>query len=307
MAKNMRKDYWDLTQRPHTELKLTILEEYVYFWADFLLKLGIKNEWKTFQEIYYIDCFAGRGKYHKDGAEDSIPGSPLIGLNCALAMSKKYEGKAKVHCMLVEENKKNFQELEIFCEAYSGKVEFTLMQRDFNECCEEIIGKIGQHPSFFFIDPGGIQVKKETIQAIAKKEGPNDLLFNYIKGGPERITGLMKKTDLTNLDEKEALKRLKTFKTLEDFYGATIYNSLEKNEKERLQEWVETILKSGKLKECAVFDMPYPKRKDAIYYLLFASRKQVANKIIKHIFTKAKTTDYDGQARLFVPEDHFEI
>lgn len=307
MAKSMRKDYWDLTKRPHTELKLRIVEEYVLFWADFLLKMGIKKGWKAFQDIYYIDCFAGRGKYHKNGEEDSIPGSPLIGLNCALGMSKKYGAKVKVHCILVEENKRNYQELEKFCEEYVDKAEFTLMQCDFNECYEEIIDKIGKHPSFFFIDPGGIQVKKETIQAIAKKEGPNDLLFNYIKGGPERITGLMKKTDLANLDEKEALKRLKTFKTLEEFYGTTIYNNLEKNEKERLQEWAETILKSGELKECAVFDMPYPKRKDAIYYLLFASRKQVANKIIKHIFKKAKTTDYDGQARLFVPEDNFEI
>lgn len=311
MAKNMKKEYWDLTERPHTVLKLKILEEYLNVWADFLLNMGLKRGWKTYQDIYYVDCFAGRGKYHKDGVKDSFPGSPLLGLNCALKMNEKFHGKANVHCILVEKNRANFENLQQVCADFEGKVDFELRNCDFNDCYEEVMAKIDSNASFFFIDPWGIQIQKSTLEAIAnKKGGPNDVLINYIKGGTERIAGLMKKTDLNDLirlDEREAMKRIKTFKTLESFYGMSIYKNLDKTERERLKEWIETIKSSGELEEFAVFDMSYPKRRDAIYYLIFGSKKQVANKIIKHIFKKAKETTFEGQQRLFVLSDQFDL
>lgn len=81
MAKN---DFWDLSCRPYTQLKLKILKEYLDFWAKIFFSQASKHkDWKEYQDVYYIDCFAGRGKYHCNGQKDAIDGSPLIALKCA--------------------------------------------------------------------------------------------------------------------------------------------------------------------------------------------------------------------------------
>jgi len=105
MSKN---DFWNLSCRPYTQLKLKILKEYLDFWARVFFSQASKNkDWKKYQDIYYIDCFAGRGKYHYNGQKDVINGSPLIALNCTSEFQKnpKYKG-VKMHCVFVERYKK---------------------------------------------------------------------------------------------------------------------------------------------------------------------------------------------------------
>jgi len=54
--------------------------------------------------------------------------------------------------------------------------------------------------------------------------------------------------------------------------------------------------------------MPYLHKSDNIYYLLFASRKPVAKKVILSIFKKAKEKTYQGQGKLWTSEDKdFEL
>ncbi len=302
----IRKNFWDLTNRPYTRLKLRILSEYLPRWADIIFNQGIKNNWLNYKDIYYVDCCAGRGKYHFGGKTDIIDGSPLIALKCAIDKQKKFNYKTRLNCIFVEKDKKFSEELEKFCEKYKNKVNFLLYKEtDINEKIYEIINLIGYKPAFFFIDPGGLEISKETIKTIVNKKGARDILFNYIKGGVERITGLINKKDTAGLSEKNQTKRLKTIKNLENFYSTHIYESLNKTEKERLREWVETILKNDELKEIAVFDMPYYHKSDNIYYLLFASRKPVAKTIIKAIFRDAKKITYKGQTTM--PFDTFEI
>ena len=301
MTKN---DYWDLTYRPYSRLKLNILREYLWVWAKIFFSTATKHrDWNAYQEVYYVDCFAGRGRHHFNGQQDIIDGSPLIALKCALNFQGKYKG-VRMKCIFIELNKNSSYELEKFCEIYKGKVEFELYkQKDFNNVITGILNKINYHPTFFFIDPDGIkEIQKQSIEEIVNRKGATDILFNYIKGGVERITGITKSKIVDILNKKIPLKKaqkyLKTIKRLTDFYGLTIFNKLNTSEKERLKEWTNLILKSSTLKEVAVFDMPYRHKSDPIYYLLFASRKPVAKKVILSIFKKAKTTTYEGQGRL---------
>lgn len=308
----MAKDYWDLTNRPYTKLKLRILKEYLCFWAQIFFSQASKNKtWKNWQNIYYIDCFAGRGKYHNNKQQNIINGSPLIALECALGFQKnqKYKG-IKMHCIFIESVKKHSDDLEKFCESYKKKIDFKIYkQKDFNDVLPEIINKINYHPAFFFIDPDGIkELKKKSLEKIINRKGATDILLNYIKGGVERITGLTKKEIPNILKQDISDKNIKTIKRLTDFYGLSIFKNLNKTEIERLKEWTNSLLISSNLKKVAVFDMPYLHKSDNIYYLLFASRKAVAQKVILSIFKKAKKVTYRGQKTLDIFDNkEFEL
>jgi three-Cys-motif partner protein len=305
-----KHDFWDLTARPYTQLKLKMLEEYLQAWAKIFFSIAGRQGYKNWQEIYYVDCFAGRGKYHKDGQKNAISGSPLIALKCALDFQQnpRYKG-VKMNCIFIENDKKTAKELEGFCGPYKDLVNYEVRLGDFKDIILEIIEKINYHPAFFFIDPDGIkELKRESVEQIVNRKGPTDIFLNYIKGGVERITGLAKKKIPEITNQKISAKDIKTIQCLTDFYGLNIFNKLDSTEKERLKEWTTSLLQSSSLKEIAVFDMPYLHKSDTIYYLLFASRKPVAKKVILSIFKKAKQTTYQGQTRLGIfDEKEFEL
>lgn len=309
MTKN---DFWNLSSRPYTQIKLRILKDYLDFWAKIFFSTASKNKtWKEYQDVYYIDCFAGRGKYHCNGQQDVINGSPLIAVECASVFqkNKNYKG-VKMHCIFIEKTKKNSQDLEKFCESYKKEIDCEIYkEKDFNDAISEILDQINYHPAFFFIDPDGIkELKKESLEKIVNRKGATDILLNYIKGGVERIAGLAKKKIPEILNKSVSEKDIKTIKCLTDFYGLNIFNKLDSTEKERLKEWTNSLLQSSSLKEIAVFDMPYLHKSDNIYYLLFASRKPVAKKVILSIFKKAKETTYQGQRKLWTSSDkEFEL
>ncbi|MCX6813391.1 MAG: three-Cys-motif partner protein TcmP [Candidatus Azambacteria bacterium] len=83
------KDFWNITNKPQTKTKLKILEDYLHAWA----KILAKQSWC--HEMYFVDCFAGRGKYHNEGKEDSVLGSPLIALEVAKLVKEKYNKDIK--------------------------------------------------------------------------------------------------------------------------------------------------------------------------------------------------------------------
>jgi len=307
------KNFWDLTQRPYTQLKLKILKNYLSAWSKIFFATAAKHrDWANYQELYYVDCFAGRGKYDLDGRVDHVDGSPLIALECAsiFQAQAKYSG-IKLKCIFIEHGRALAEKLDEFCRLYEHKVDYQIFKNtDFNKAVPEVLQTIGGHPAFFFIDPDGIkELKKESLTQIVSRTGPTDILLNYIKGGVERIAGLTRKRLPDLLTRDVSAKDLKTITALTEFYGLDIFNNLDATEKERLKEWTSSILQSTQLKEVAVFDMPYRHRADNIYYLLFASRNKVAKKIMVDIFKQAKSHDYKGQGRLpgFIDNESFNL
>ena len=75
-----KDDIWDIKNRQQTQIKLDILKKYLKAWA---IIIG-----SYFREAYFVDCFAGRGKYHFGDKKDSVSGSPLIGIETSLAVRK---------------------------------------------------------------------------------------------------------------------------------------------------------------------------------------------------------------------------
>lgn len=293
----MNKNYWDLTNRPHTERKLQILEAYIYPWARIIFNQWLKKYWKTYKIAYFVDCFAGRGKYHKNEKLNSINGSPLIALECAKFFKEEYKGEVQLKCIFIEKKEQYFSDLRKFCNPYKSSIKPLIIKGDVNEEIDNVLKIINNNAALFFIDPFQLSdLDNQTIRKIIHKKGPNDIILNYICG-TNRVIGAIKrmilKNELTN-------KTYKLIKSIEKFHTLSILKEcFNKSDKERLKYWAEQILQNTDLKYKAVYEMMSSSKKEPVYYLLYASRVSVGQKIMKDILRKEDMTEYSGQSKLF--------
>lgn len=274
-----KEDKWDITNREQTQIKLDILKKYLKPWADI-----IGNH---FHEAYYIDCFAGRGKYHKGGCKDCVPGSPLIALNIAIDVQRKKQEKGinfKLKLIAVESDRKNFDALSGFMAENNPKneVEVTIEHGNFINLVSSIVNKTGSVPAFFFIDPYGIKLPKDALDVIINRPSRSTEIFlNYMAMGIRRVAGLKKVKSYR--DEKIQIKAIKALANLDDLFGDKSW--IDKNYRELLRHFVDSVLRK-KYKFVLNYDVPYPDRSGTFYNLLFATNDDTAQKIMKYIFTK---------------------
>ncbi|MBU0577687.1 three-Cys-motif partner protein TcmP [Patescibacteria group bacterium] len=300
----VNKNYWDLAKRPHTKLKLEIYKKYLKSWCT------IFKRQKWAKEIFIVDCFAGRGNYDLESEKGVLDGSPLITVKIAKEFQDKFNAQKqkskeqfRIKCIFIEKSKNNINYLNNLLKPYLSDVDIEIIEGDFNNVIKNIVKNIGNKPALFFVDPFGIKtLKKESVQSIVSKKGAKDILLNYIQEGVERIEGLAKK----RLKEcKEfSVKEIKTIKNLYDFMGHL--ECIGKNEKAILNMYVEEVLKGNNVNvgdndklDVIAFGMPYPHKRDIIYYLLFASRNKSAIKIVRNVYASCKKTNFNDQQSLF--------
>ena len=284
----VKKDYWDLTNKPQTKIKLNILKDYLSAWA----KIFAKREYC--KQLYYVDCFAGRGKYHNGKQRDVIDGSPLVAINIAKDIKTKYG--CKMTCFLVEEDPKTFQDLESFVKPSMKEIEIHALKGDVNREIDKILAQIPNNrwsPIFFFVDPGGIDIKSESIEKMLNKSNIKEFLITYIQKGVERCLGFGSKAMTLPVDIQG--RAISNLKRVEDFFG-TSWKNLTKDEKENLKKYLNVFVKynkqfltpQNKLK-FRIIDILYNQGKNK-YYLIFVSRNETALKIIEDIYTQKKAT-----------------
>jgi three-Cys-motif partner protein len=280
------KNFWDITDKPQTKTKLKILNDYLSAWAKILARQSWCNE------IYYIDCFAGRGKYNNDGVENSVIGSPLIALEVASIVKEKY-GKT-LKCIFIEADKKVFFELEKFVKPYVEKgFEIKLYNGDINEKIDDILPIIsGRSPIFFFIDPDGISISREMLtKALNIPNVAKEFLINYICKGVERCWAFGKKCDdkLPIDIQKMAISNLRRIKT---FFGDD-WKKLTSEERENLRIYLNVVADHNDKKiekhrlGAKIIDICYNSGRNK-YYLIFLSRNLGAKGIIEDIYRKIK-------------------
>ncbi|MBU2592905.1 MAG: three-Cys-motif partner protein TcmP [Patescibacteria group bacterium] len=299
----MDKNYWDLTDRPHTERKLKILKEYLYPWAEIIFNQWREHGWKNFKTAYYIDCFAGRGRYHKNSILNSIDGSPLIALNCAKFFQKKFKDKVGLKCIFVDARESYITELQKFCQPYKRVVGFSIRHADINEEINSILKEIGSNAALFFVDPWGLkEISQETMTAIIQKKGPVDLILNYICGTKRVLGKIAGMAQAGKIDDQF----IKLTDSVGFFHGDLVFNCFDKKDREILKAWEQEMFKDTRLEFKSVYKMLHSSRSEAVYYLFFASRKPVAKKIIDYILKKEDSETFSGQLSL-IPRDNFDI
>lgn len=142
-----RRPAWDSAffdrRRRTSKLKHLVLAPY---FKEFAYHLGSARP-----VIYYVDGFAGSGSFGRaDGGVDH--GSPVLIAQFADAL---LEGSStfQVRCLNIEATRKRYREL---CAATAG---FQSVEKNyaepFVEALPDVLRRIGDAPTFFFIDPFG--------------------------------------------------------------------------------------------------------------------------------------------------------
>ncbi|MBI4722137.1 MAG: three-Cys-motif partner protein TcmP [Candidatus Stahlbacteria bacterium] len=276
---------WDISNRPSTKTKLEILRKCFNVWVTVWNKQNwVSNEW------YVIDLFAGRGKYIDN--ENEVNGSPLIFLKKITDKKDTLRPNLRIKLFFVEANRNNLKFLKDNVEKFineNSQIKNTVKITYFDTDCNSVIGKIvnqinnnNKCPLFLFIDPTGLQIKKDTMQEIVKLKNPKDIIFNYILEGVRRTSGIAIKA---HRGKSLAIKEIKTIKTLTEFIGEDV-SVIAKSDIDTLKDYC-FIFTSNNLKVVA-YDMKYPDRNDILYYLLFASAKLSITNIVKDIYAWQK-------------------
>jgi len=311
----IKSDYWNI--KPHTERKLEILDKYLNAWCDIIFKYYQKNpSWTAWQTPFYVDCFSGRGMYHKNGELDSVKGSPIVAIEKFIEKKKSFEQKLNIlikpRIRLIEFVPDYAQELDSFVKPYSEDIDIKVLCGDFNDLIGSVVNETGYSPTFFFVDAGGIkELKKESVEKIVTKNGARDILLNYVVDGQIRIGGLAQSIFDGTYKGNRIEGAFKTIERLEDFTGMEIAKFLEetKNDyRDALTTYVDNVLHANnKVKKesdrlhTIVYDMKDIKRQKLVYYLLFSTRKSVATDVMKSIFKDSKKRE-TNQTSMFDPE-----
>ncbi|MDD5291091.1 MAG: three-Cys-motif partner protein TcmP [Patescibacteria group bacterium] len=279
-------NFWDITNKPQTKTKLKILNNYLFAWA----KILASQKWCN--QMYYIDCFAGRGKYNNEGIADSVLGSPLIAMEIAKIIKKKYN--KDIRCIFIEEDKKIFLELQKFVSPYiEDGLHPELIYGNVNKKIEDVIKAVsGRDPVFFFIDPDGIKIDRGMLEkAMNIPNVAKEFLVTYICKGVERCYALGKKCD-EDLPISIQKKAIGNLRRIQKFFGDD-WKYLTKEEKGNLKIYLNIVADhndkmDGKYKLGAkIIDICYNSGRNK-YYLIFLSRNANAKGIIEDIYIKIK-------------------
>jgi three-Cys-motif partner protein len=298
----INSSYWHI--KPHTERKLEILTKYLNAWCDIIFGQYQRHpDWKTWQTPFFVDCFSGRGMYHKDNQSDSVKGSPIIAIEKFIdkknLLFEKHKLRIYPKCRFVESKEEYFNDLQQFIEPYRSEIDIKVIHADFNNAIRNIVNETGSSPTLFFVDPGGIkELKKESVEAIVQKRGARDILLNYVVDGQIRVGGLGKHLIGGTYKGNNYEGAYKTIESLQDFIGMGIEEFLDCTDNdyiEALYTYVSNVLHANnklQIKEnqlqTIVFDMKDRKRNKLAYFLLFSTRKSVAKSIMKDIFKESK-------------------
>ena len=102
-------------KRPQTEVKHDILESYLRPWA--------KIVGTHFRRAYYVDAFAGTGKY-----ESGEEGSPVIGARILL---EERRPSCQFEVICIEKKKEHVEKLRRCQSEFEGKIPFQIVKGEF--------------------------------------------------------------------------------------------------------------------------------------------------------------------------------
>lgn len=159
--------------RDHTEIKLRILGKFIVPWR---AKLGYKTRVRGGKRIWYIDGFAGPGKYG-DGAD----GSPIIGARQALWVLREGTGYT-LGCVNVELRARRYEALCRETRPYEQDgVPVYNLKGDFSQVIPEILEIVGQDDAILvFIDPFGVKpLKFDKLRPLVSRAGETDLFLTF--------------------------------------------------------------------------------------------------------------------------------
>ena len=253
----MKKDLFQ-EKEIQTVSKHNIFENYLEPWA----KIISNQSWV--KDAYYVDAFAGRGKY-KSGEE----GSPVI---AAKILEKYQKPTCKLHCICIERDAKRYEILESSLKQFEGKLDIEKYNCEFLTCIDKVLKKIGKSPAFFFIDP----------------EGFSGMDFDKIKA----ILNLPYKEVLINFQYNAIQRWLeapKVERTITKLFGTSDYKKAQE-ESDLIKLYKKQIRKTNAF--VRYFRNKFPRKNRTFYYLVYATKNITGFKIMKDVMFSEQSRRY---------------
>jgi three-Cys-motif partner protein len=180
-----------------SEIKHDILRKYLKL---FINKLGARGR------IYYVDGFAGQGKY-----DDGKEGSPLIAARIAGEYADR--GRDVLRCINVEMEPDVFQNLKHHTNEFASRGLISNICGSFEDRLDTILGMVGNDVVLFFIDPFGAKgIELPLLEKVrSQSKGTSEILlrFDDLRIGRTigNIVGLASTSDLSDLKTARSLRR----------------------------------------------------------------------------------------------------
>ena len=253
----MKKDLFE-QRKPQTVSKHKIFENYLEPWA----KIIANQKWN---DAYYIDAFAGTGKYIKTGEA----GSPVIAAQILLKCQKS---RCKFHCICVEKDSKRYKILKNSIKRFIGKLNIEIYNGEFLDFIQTILDRIKNFPAFFFVDPEGFSgMDFETIEAILNLSS-KEIFINFQYNAIQRW-----------------LKAPKVENTITTLFGTSNYKKCE-NEVELIELYKKQLRQTGAF--VWYFKNKFPNKNRTLYYLIYATKNITGFKIMKHVMFEEASRRY---------------
>jgi len=247
----------------HTIKKWTLLKNY-------LEKYTLIMSNKFWNRFFYIDAFAGKGKY------DNYDGSPIIALNIKYPFTDYVF--IEINLEYIRELKANIEKLSPrkaeICRTYplnSEKevdIQISYKNTNVNSYLQEHLSDIVPEgiPCFIFLDPEGIiGLDRKTLEVCSKKHRV-ELLINF------PIYGVIRNVDILLPQNEELITNL---------YGSEKWKEIRMKIDRREERLAELYIEG--LKEFFKY-LPYTiitnERNTPIYYLIFATNNYTGFKIM---------------------------
>ena len=144
-----------------SRVKHQILTRYLPSWA---VILG-----SAYDKLYYVDCFAGPGRYEFDG--DQVDGSPIIAINAGKDFAVKNALK-KLAVILIEDNPSQIAQLKLSLAdtlPHPDNFKVAVNSGNSHDHIPRIVTGIRSRksaPSFFLVDPYGHPLTIATMNDI---------------------------------------------------------------------------------------------------------------------------------------------
>lgn len=159
---------------PWSRWKHEILINYLQVMAAVLRSYGL---------IYYVDGFAGPGRYVDDGIE----GSPLLAARHAKGLSYSHS-EYDLRCINVEFDNSVFDDLQCATKPFADYVENH--HGSFSNFVPDILQRVGDQPTLFFLDPIGIaDLSWSSLEPVFQRSSITELLVRFDAQTALRLTG----------------------------------------------------------------------------------------------------------------------
>ena len=243
-----------------TVSKHNIFENYLEPWV----KIISKQQWV--KDAYYVDAFAGTGKYINT---DEV-GSPVIAANILF----KYQKPAcKFHCRCIEKNPKRYKILQDSLKQFEGKLDIEKYNGEFLVFIDAVLKEINKSPAFFFIDPEGFSgMDFDKIEAILNSPY-KEILINFQYNAIQRW-----------------LKAPKVKNTITKLFGTSDDYKKAKKEIDLIELYKKQIRQTGAF--VWYFRNKFPKKNRTFYYLVYATRNITGFKIMKDVMFNEESRRY---------------